>query len=185
MLQLDEKTKIAKKNIPIKKELLNKYTTVEEIYAKEKEKIKRNILILDIDELYNKEIENLKINEIKKLAYIIFCNYHDKKCFFNDNNMILVNRSGIDESIQKIYHNRKQRYLIKEHLRIYSKLGKIIENTKLINQVYEKKGRVKYNSWNYYLDGVVIDEKEYLLEFEVCSLNNGENHYRIQRLELK
>lgn len=69
-------------------------------------------------------------------------------------------------------------------MKIFSCLGKIIEEAKLVNQVFERKEREKYKNWNYYLDGIIINNKEYLLEFEVVNMDSGENHYRVQRLKL-
>ena len=186
MIHLDEKRVVTKGNIPINNKLLNKYNSAEEIFESEKYKKKHKFFIKsDIKELNSINLSNMKIKEVKDLAYRIFVNYHTNFKFVNDNNIILVNRSGINESVQKIFHNRKQRDLLKEHLLVFSKLGKIIESATLINQIYETKNRIKYNSWNYYVEGLIIGNKEYILEFEVVSLDSGENHYRVQRLELK
>ena len=68
---------------------------------------------------------------------------------------------------------------------IYSKLGKIIEKAKLVNQVYENKKREKYKHWNYYICNVYIKSKKYLLEIEIVSLKNLKNNYRVQRIILK
>ena len=94
----------------------------------------------------------------------------------------MVTRTGIDESITKLYESSCQRGLLKEHLIVYSHLGDIIENSVLVNQALESKGREKYKCWNYYLCMIIIDENEYLLEFEVVTMSNGENHYRVQKL---
>jgi len=186
MIQLDEKRVVTKGNIPINNKLLNKYNSAEEIFESEKYKKKHKFFIKsDIKELNSINLSNMKIKEVKDLAYRIFVNYYTNFKFVNDNNIILVNRSGINESIEKIYYNRTQRDLLKEHLLIFSILGKVIESGILVNQVYERKNRIKYNSWNYYVEDVFIDGKKYLVEFEVVSLDSGENHYRVQRLELK
>ncbi len=37
--------------------------------------------------------------------------------------------------------------------------------------------------WNYYYDGLKIGNNSYNFEFEVVSMSNGENHYRVQKLE--
>ena len=66
---------------------------------------------------------------------------------------------------------------------VFSDLGDIIEHSKLVNQIPELKGREKYNSWNYYYDGLKIGNNLYNFEFEVVSMSNGENHYRVQKLE--
>lgn len=186
VIQFDEKRVVTKGNIPINDNLLNKYSSAEEIFESEKHQKRHKIFIEnDILELNNINLNYVSIKEIKKLAYRIFGNYHTNFKFKNDNNIILVNHSGINESVQKIFHNRIQRDLLREHLLVFSKLGKIIENAILVNQGYERKNRSKYNSWNYYVEDIVIDNKEYTLEFEIASLDSGENHYRVQRLELK
>ena len=46
----------------------------------------------------------------------------------------------------------------------------------------EQKARQNYNSWHYYVENIIIGKKKFLLEFDVVSRNDGENHYRIQRL---
>lgn len=184
MAKVDLKTKI-KGNIPIKKELLNKYKNAEEIFAKERKNYKVNIIINTKLEILQKlNLQNLNINEIKKIAYNIFSSFHNNYKFYNQKYEIIVSKRSIFESIQKIYHTRKQRELIKEHLIVFSCLGKIIEEATLVNQVFENKGRVKYKCWNYFLDGIIINNKKYLLEFDVVAMDNNENHYRIQRIEL-
>ena len=47
----------------------------------------------------------------------------------------------------------------------------------------QKLNRKYINFWNYYFDGLVIDNVKYDLEFDVPSLDSGENHYRVQRLK--
>ena len=58
---------------------------------------------------------------------------------------------------------------------------------KINNCIYlkQKLNRKYINFWNYYFDGLVIDNVKYDLEFDVRSLDSGENHYRVQRLEKK
>lgn len=186
MANVTTKNLINSTGISVKKELLNKYASVEDIFIHEKSKIKSRILIgNNIEELQTVDLEKIKIGELKSLAYRIFCNYHNIRIFTNDSKKILVSRSGINESIEKIYHNRVQRELLLEHLKIFSSLGDIIEKAHLVNQAYENKGRFKYHSWNYYLDGIIMNNQEYLLEFEVVTLDSGENHYRVQRLDIK
>ena len=176
--------KLKNRVIPLKKELLNKYSSKEEIFNKEKVKTKI-IISNNIKELNNIDLENLKIEEVKRLAIRIFNNYHCDNTFINDENIIKVFATGIRESIEKVFYSRYQRAYLGEHLLIYSKLGKIIENSKLINQVIEKKGRKNYIHWNYYLNGLIINGKKYAIEIEVVSMFNGRNVYRVQRLKIK
>lgn len=76
-----------------------------------------------------------------------------------------------------------QNIYIKEHLLIFTKLGDIIESAKLINQTYENKNRNKYILWNYYFNGLIINNTIYNIEVDVVSRYDGENHYRIQRIK--
>ena len=117
------------------------------------------------------------------MAYSIFKKYNSKSIFENDGNKITVSKSGINESIEKIFNNKIQRNLLKEHLQVFSDLGDIIEHATLVNQTKEAKNRSNINSWNYYFDGLNINNELYHLEFDVRSLDTGENQYRVQRLE--
>ena len=172
------------KLIPINTKLLNKYESYNEIFQKEKGN--KNISInSNIPELENIDINNINVNNLRKLARIIFHNYHKIDTFINDGNLITVTNNGINESIQKLFYNSDQKTYLLEHLKLYSKLGLIIEKAKLINQVYEKKNRKKYIYWNYYICNVQINSKKYKLELEIASLNNLKNNYRIHRITLK
>ena len=180
-------TKIKKqiqKNISINNELLNKYNSVEEIFSYEKQEIKFKNIIKELIELKNIDLKNINVKDLKKLAHQIFFNNHIVNSFNNNGIHIIVGKKGINESVEKIYNNYRQRNLLKEHLMIFSALGTVIEKAKLVNQVYERKNRKKYISWHYFLDGIIINNKKFLIEFEVVSMDSGENHYRIQRLEL-
>ena len=173
-----------KGNIPINQELLNKYKSTNEMFRDSINNYNGEVNVKDnLFELQNVSVENMKIGEVKKLAKEIFQKYNKSNTFYNSNNKILVNKTGIDESITKIFESRQQRELLKEHLLVFSDLGDIIEHAKLVNQVPEAKGRNKYNSWNYYYDGLKINNELYNFEFEVVSMANGENHYRVQKLE--
>lgn len=173
-----------KGNIPINQELLNKYKSTNEMFRDSINNYNGEVNVKDnLFELQNVSVENMKIGEVKKLAKEIFQKYNKSNTFYNSNNKILVNKTGIDESITKIFESRQQRELLKEHLLVFSDLGDIIEHSKLVNQVPETKGREKYNSWNYYYDGLKIGNNSYNFEFEVVSMSNGENHYRVQKLE--
>lgn len=176
-----------KGNIPIDNKLLNKYRTARAIFDDVKNVINysfKEIRIHDIIDIEKLDLCNLKISDAKLLANNIFNKYHINNNFLNNGNKIIVSKSGIDESMEKIYNNRIQRDFMVEHLIIFSKLGIIIESAKLVNQVYEKKYRKYTLFWNYYLNNVYINNKLYIIEFEVRSMHDGENHYRLQRLEL-
>lgn len=175
-----------KGNIPINQELLNKYSTAKEIFDNEVNNFDGKVSVeTNIPELNDIDISTLKSKETKELAYTIFKKYNSKSVFENDGNKITVSKSGINESVEKIFNNKKQRNLLKEHLQVFSDLGDIIEHATLVNQTREVKNRENINSWNYYFDGLNIDGEIYHLEFDVRSLHNGQNQYRVQRLQKK
>ena len=122
-------------------------------------------------------------NELSNLAINIFEKYNSSNTFINDGNKIMVTRSGIKESINKILYNKNQKQYLKEHLQVFSDLGDIIESATLVSQTTEGKSRENNKIWNYYLNGLNINDNNYLFEFDVVSRQNGENHYRVQRLE--
>ena len=168
-------------NITLSDELLDKYNCVKEIFSKEK----------SIDckiEIENNVIDKLSLSLMNKTdiyheAVNIFKKNHISNTFINNGNKIIVSNTDIKESINKINNSSLQRKYILEHLIVFSQLGKIIKNAVLVNQTLENKNREQYKFWNYYLIYLKINDKDFLLEFDVISKNNGENHYRLQRLE--
>jgi len=164
-------------NIKIQKKLLNKYKDISSIFLNEKSnnfiKIKNQKIIFD----------KQKPTEIYHIAVELFKKNHNTNNFKNEDNKIFVTNADIKESINKIYNDRMQNIYIKEHLLIFTKLGDIIESAKLINQTYENKNRNKYILWNYYFNGLIINNTIYNIEFDVVSRYDGENHYRIQRIK--
>lgn len=64
-------------------------------------------------------------------------------------------------------------------------MGDIIENSKLVSQGPETKNRGKYKLWTYMYDNIEYKGNTYSLIMDVASMGDGENHYRLQRLELK
>ena len=173
-----------KGNIPINQELLNKYANVKEIFANEKNNYDGNINVSDtINELENVDIANMTNTEIYHKAVEIFNNHHNTNKFINDNNKIIVSNTDIKESINKINNNSLQKKYLKEHLLIFSDLGDIIEKSSLVNQTFENKNRGSNKIWSYYLNGLNVNNSKFLFEFDVISKENGENHYRVQRLE--
>ncbi len=171
--------KMSESNIPIQQYLLNKYENVKDIFKNETNNFD-NVVKID-NKIY--DISNKSANEIYHIATDIFNNSHNTNEFVNDGNKILVTNSDIKESINKIYNDRLQSKYLQEHLNVFSDLGDIIENSRLVNQTLENKGRTKYNTWNYYYNGLQIGNSLFNLEFDVVSRADGENHYRLQRLE--
>lgn len=64
-------------------------------------------------------------------------------------------------------------------------MGKIIENAILVSQAKERKNRDDLLYWNYYLDNLIINGRKYFLEFDVRSMEDGYNQFRVQRIILK
>lgn len=173
-----------KGNIPINQELLNKYNNVSEMINKNINKYDGKVDVKsNIAELNNIDLNSMSQNELSNLAINIFEKYNSSNTFINDGNKIMVTRSGIKESINKILYNKNQKKYLKEHLQVFSDLGDIIESATLASQTTEGKSRENNKIWNYYLNGLNINDNNYLFEFDVVSRQNGENHYRVQRLE--
>ncbi len=173
-----------KGNIPINQELLNKYNNVSEMINKNINKYDGKVDVKSsIAELNNIDLNSMSQNELSNLAINIFEKYNSSNTFINDGNKIMVTRSGIKESINKILYNKNQKKYLKEHLQVFSDLGDIIESATLASQTTEGKSRENNKIWNYYLNGLNINDNNYLFEFDVVSRQNGENHYRVQRLE--
>ena len=126
----------------------------------------------------------MSVNELRKLAINIYHQYHKNNTFKNNNILITVTNNGINESMEKAYYNKDQNVYLLEHIKIYSKLGIIIENAKLVNQVYENKGRWKYKYWNYYLCNVVINNKKYTILIDVVTTIDKLNKYYVHRMIL-
>ena len=177
---------LTKGNIPINENLLNKYSNVKDIFDNESSNFDGKVEVKsNIPELDNVDISSLNSKDAKALAYEIFNKYNSKSTLTNNGNKITVSKSGINESVEKIFASANQRKLLAEHFKVFSDLGDIIENATLVNQTRETKNRKYINSWNYYFDGLVIDNVKYDLEFDVRSLDSGENQYRVQRLQEK
>ena len=70
---------VSKGNIPIYENKLNKSKTVREIFDKEKDI--ENLTIDNIVSVFSKDLENIKIGEIKKLAKLIFEKNHKSNFF--------------------------------------------------------------------------------------------------------
>lgn len=174
---------VTKGNIPIQRKLYGKYKTANEIFKYERIKHPYHISIssFSIKEINN--IEELNITKIKEKAIEIFYKYNNADTFYNSGNEIIVNKSGIRESIEKIYMSQEQRILLKEHLLVFSILGTIIEHATLVSQATEIKTRADIKYWNYYFDSLKINNKLYNIKFEVRPMSNGQNQYRVQRIE--
>ena len=105
-----------------------------------------------------------------------------KKVFKNNNDDIVVTNEDIKESVAKTVRNTKQKKLITEHIEVFSKLDKIIENGTKIASSTENKNRVKYKNWDYYATPVTIDGKNCIIEFDTVLRQDGEKHFRLERI---
>lgn len=176
-----------KDNIKVNKKFLNKYKNTKELLITESNKAKKrfnnkitiNKNIVEINEI---ELAKLTLTQLKRKSIEIFRNNHLSFVFQNDNNNIIVNNEDIKESIKKILGDKRQKEYLMEHLKVFSKLGDVIKNGKLVSESMEQKARQNYNSWHYYVVNLIIGKKKFLLEFDVVSRGDGENHYRVQRL---
>lgn len=178
-----------KNNMKVDKKFLNRYKNTKELLITELNKSKAqkrfnnkitiNKNIVEIDE---KELLKLTLTQLKKISIEIFRNNHKSNTFQNDGNNIMINNEDIKESIKKILGDKRQKEYLIGHLKVFSKLGDVIKYGKLVSESMEQKARQNYNSWHYYVENIIIGKKKFLLEFDVVSRNDGENHYRIQRL---
>ncbi len=178
--------KQTKGNIKLNNEVFQKYTNVKDIFNTFRNNYDG---IVDIsknaEQIEKLNLENIKIEDAKKMGINIYSANYNTNTFNNDGNEIKVYNSGIRECIQKIFETPSQRDLLDVHLAIISDLGDILENSKLINQTIETKNREKYQTWNYYYDGIKYKNKNYSVVFDVVSTKTGGNQYRLQRIELK
>lgn len=171
--------KLAKGNIPINENLLNKYSNAKDIFSNERINQDGIVSVKNVDF----DLTNKTATDIYHIATDLFSNNHANNVFINDGNKIIVTNQDIKESINKIYNDRLQKKYLNEHLSVFTDLGDVISNAKLVNQTPEGKGREKYNLWSYYYSGLKINNELYNFEFDVVSRNDGENHYRLQRIE--
>ena len=166
-----------------KQNVKNKYSSMKELMEKENSNYDGNIKIVNnISGIDN--VGNLNNSQLYHKAVDIFNSTHNKNEFINNGKTIIVSNSDIKESINKIYTNKLQNKYVKEHLQVFSDLGDIIEQSKLVNQVSELKERKSNKVWSYYINGLDISGTKYFFEFDVVSKEDGKNHYRVQRLEI-
>ncbi len=164
------------------KEKLKSYTNIREALEDYVKEIKNNFKPCVVIRTHKKKdytnelqttIYNKAKEEFKKIG---------KNIFLNNGEEIYVSNSDIKESIAKTVRSESQKKLLTEHLELFSKLDKIIENGQRINFAPEVKARKKYSNWDYYALPIVIDGKKFILEFDVTLRDNGQKHFRIQRI---
>lgn len=137
--------KLAKGNIPINENLLNKYSNVKDIFSNERINQNGIVSVKNVDF----DLTNKTATDTYHIATDLFSNNHANNVFINDGNKIIVTNQDIKESINKIYNDRLQKKYLNEHLSVFTDLGDVISNAKLVNQTPEGKGREKYNLWSY------------------------------------
>ena len=176
--------KSKKGNIPIDHNLFEKYDNVTNLMSKEINNIFDVLTIKNnISELSDIENNRISDTQLYHFAVAIFKKYNNSNIFFNDGNKIIVSNGDIKESVNKILHNLNQRKYLKEHLQVFSCMSKIITSAILVSQTIERKNRNNNYVWNYYVKAIKVNNIIYLLQFDVISRSNGENHYRVQRLK--
>lgn len=179
------KEKKIEQNIILNPNLLNNYANLKEIFQNENWYFLNIINLKDIHNLMEYDIANLSYTEIYHFAKKIFVTYHYTNEFFNYNYKIIVSNTDIKESINKIINNKLQYKYLRIHLIIFSQLGFIIQNATIVNQTIDNKNRNNNYLWSYYLCKLKLNNELFLFEFDVISKSNGENHYRVQRVEKK
>lgn len=105
-----------------------------------------------------------------------------KNVFKNNGENIYVSNSDIKESIAKTIRNTNQKKLLAEHIEVFEKLDKIIENGQIIARGSEMKGRSQYKNWDYYATPITINGENYIVEFDTVLRDNGQKHFRLERI---
>lgn len=105
-----------------------------------------------------------------------------KNVFKNNGENIYVSNSDIKESIAKTVRNINQKKLLAEHIEVFENLDKIIENGQVIARGSEMKGRSQYKNWDYYATPITINGENYIVEFDTVLRDNGQKHFRLERI---
>jgi hypothetical protein len=168
-----------------------KYNNISELIEGERKKAEdnfhTNIKIGNIDTLEKTNFKKISENEYIKLSKKIFSENNKKRIFFNKDSGINIKviLEDIKESAYKAYNNKFQSKFLKEHIQALSKIEQIISSAKQTSYGEETKNRQQYKNWKYYTNQVIINNKPFLVEFDVTQKNDG-FHFRLQRLiELK
>lgn len=164
-----------------------KYRNITELLEAEikqaEKNFKTNIKIRKIDELENINFKKINQNEYIKLSKKIFKESISKRIFQNGNSNIKIKviLEDIKESAYKAYSNKFQNKYLKEHIQALSQLDKIIESATEKSKNIETKNRKQYKDWKYFTTQAIINNKPFLIEFDVTNKNDG-YHFRLQRL---
>lgn len=175
--------KYNKGNIPINKDLLNKYANVRSIFTEIRNNCNDEIKIRNNIDISNINLSNLKSQKMYSYSKIIFSQNHCTNEFYNNGNKIIVSNRDIKHIITYIYKTPGQKNMLFQHLCVFSNLKNIIEHATLISQNGSNDIEGEENSWHYYYNNLDINGNNYTLVFDIVSRQNGENHYRVQRME--
>lgn len=175
--------KYNKENIPINKDLLNKYANVRSIFTEIRNNCNNEIKIRNNIDISNINLSNLKSQKMYSYSKIIFSQSHCTNEFYNNGNKIIVSNRDIKHIITYIYKTPEQKNMLFQHLCVFSNLKNIIEHATLISQSGSNNIEGEENSWHYYYNNLDINGNNYTLVFDIVSRQNGENHYRVQRME--
>ena len=164
------------------KEELKSYTNIKEAIEDYVKEIKNNfkpyvVIRTHKKKDYSKELQTTIYNKAKEEFKKI-----GKNIFLNNGEGIYVSNSDIKESIAKIVRSDYQKQLLTEHLELFSKLDKIIENGKLVTSACETKNRWQNQKWDYYITPIKINCQKYIVEFDTLLRERNEKHFRIQRI---
>ena len=105
-----------------------------------------------------------------------------RSVFKNNGEDIYVSNSDIKESIAKTVRNTNQKRFLAEHIEVFQNLDKIIENGQIIARGSETKARSQYQNWDYYATPITIDGQNYIVEFDTVLRDNGQKHFRLERI---
>lgn len=180
MVELEKNNK---GNIAIKEKLLKRYKNLSEIFEYIEKKFNNQLKININNDIKNKEYLKLKSQEMFKYAKMLFKNNHNVAEFYNNKDKIIVSNNDIKHTITFIYKTPGQKNILLQYPFVFSNLGDIIKHAKLISQTESNDKEKNEKSWHYYYDNLDIDGERYIIVFDVVSRNNGENHYRVQRLK--
>lgn len=163
------------------------YSNATELIKSEIKKAEQNfytdINIKEIDKLSKINFDKMSENEYIKLSKDIYKEYVSKRIFPNDSTNIYIKAvlTDIKESAYKAYNNKLQRKYLKEHIEALSQIDKIIQKGKEVSKNNELKNRNQYKSWRYFSSQAIIENKPFLIQFDVAQKDDG-YHFRLQRL---
>lgn len=96
--------------------------------------------------------------------------------------MVLKLIAILKKVLPKTVRNTNQKKLLAEHIEVFENLDKIIENGQVIARGSEMKGRSQYKNWDYYATPITINGENYIVEFDTVLRDNGQKHFRLERI---